>query len=104
MEFTLDYSKMVLLDAEDLAEAGIKGAYDSLAPQLSRYVSPPTEVQQVIDNDARSYVVRCGGTEYVIYSPGLPDHEGQSWGRATQAFFKIVNDQLGKSEYRFYAI
>jgi hypothetical protein len=40
----------------------------------------------------------------VIYSPALPNEEGQSWGRATHAFFKIINDQLAKSEYRLYAI
>ena len=28
----------------------------------------------------------------------------KSWGRAAYAFFKIVNDQLTKSEYRLYAI
>ena len=28
----------------------------------------------------------------------------KAWGRAAYAFFKIINDQLTKSEYRFYAI
>jgi hypothetical protein len=40
----------------------------------------------------------------VIYSPELPEGEGQSWGRATHALFAIVNNQLAKSEYGFYAI
>jgi hypothetical protein len=40
----------------------------------------------------------------MIYSRALPDDEGQPWGRAAYAFFKIINDQLRKSEYRFYAI
>ena len=31
MSFTLNYDNMLFLDAEDLAEAGIKKAYDSLA-------------------------------------------------------------------------
>jgi hypothetical protein len=43
-------------------------------------------------------------TEYLIYSPEVPNDEGQSFGRAAYAFFKIVNDQLTKSEYRLYAI
>ena len=104
MAFTLNYDNMLFLDAEDLAEAGIKKAYDSLARDLARYVSPLAEVQEVVDHHAPSYVVRCGDQEYLIYSPEVPDDEGQSWGRAAHAFFKIVNDQLTKSEYRLYAI
>lgn len=71
---------------------------------LSQYVSEPTQVQEAIDNNKPSYIVRNAGQEYVIYSPVLPNDEGQSWGRATHAFFKIINDQLSKSEYRLYAI
>jgi hypothetical protein len=104
MKSTLDYGKMLFLDAETLAEAGIKEAYQSLVRVLSQYVSEPAQVEEVVDNDAPSYVVKSGDLEYVIYSPALPDEEGQSWGRATYAFFKIVNDQLTKSEYRLYAI
>ena len=104
MKFKLDYDKMVFLDAEDLAEAGIKEAYQSTMRALGQYVSEPTEVQEVVDNKAPSYVVKCAGLEYVIYSPALPEVEGRSWGRAAHAFFKIVNDQLTKSEYRLYAI
>jgi hypothetical protein len=104
MAFTLNYDNMLFLDAEDLAEAGIKKAYDSLTRDLGRYISPPAEVQEVVDNDAPSYVVRCRDQEYLIYSPEVPNDDGQSWGRAAYAFFKIVNDQLTKSEYRLYAI
>jgi len=104
MKFTLDYDKMLFLDAETLAEAGIKETYQSMAPVLGQYVAEPAQVQEVVDNDAPSYVVKCGDLEYVIYSPTLPEEEGQSWGRATHAFFKITNDQLAQSEYRLYAI
>ena len=61
MAFTLNYDNMLFLDAEDLAEAGIKKAYDSLVRDLGRYISPPVEVREVVDNDAPSHVVRCGG-------------------------------------------
>jgi hypothetical protein len=104
MKFMLDYNKMLLLDAEALAEAGIKEACQSIAQVLGQYVSEPAQVQEIIDNDAPSYIVKCGDLDYVIYSPALPNEEGQSWGRATHAFFKIINDQLAKSEYRLYAI
>jgi hypothetical protein len=104
MKFTLDYNMMLLLDAEDLAEAGINERYQFVVRVLRQYVPEPAQVQEVIDNDAPSYTVKCGDREYVIYSPALPNEEGQSWGRATHAFFKIINDQLTKSEYRLYAI
>jgi hypothetical protein len=104
MKFRLDYAKMLVLDAEDLAEAGIKKAYESALPVLRQYVSQPAQVQDVIDNDVPSYLVRCGGQEYVIYSPALPEDEGRLWARPAYVFFKIINDQLAKSEYRLYAI
>lgn len=104
MMFRLDYNKMLGLDAEDLAEGGIRRAYQPVQKILSQYVAEPAQIQEVVDNDDRSYIVRCGGEEYVIYSPALPDDRGQSWGRATHAFFRTVNDQRSKSEYRLYAI
>jgi len=104
MKFTLDYNNMFFLDAEALAEAGINEAYKSVVPVLGQYVPEPAQIQEVVDNDAPSYVVKCGDLEYVIYSPALPNEEGQSWGRAAYALFKIVNDQLTKSPYRLYAI
>ncbi len=104
MDFTLDYEKMVLLDAEDLAEGGIKNAYDDLLSELGRYVSTPAVIQEVNDWEAPRYAVQFGGEEYLICSPELPNDEGQSWGRATYVFFKIVNAQLTQSAYRFYAI
>ncbi len=47
--------------------------------------------------------MRCGTKEFVIFRPEQED-QGNSWGLATFAFFRIVNDQLERSEYRFYAI
>jgi len=100
----LNYDKMIPLDAEDLAECGIKRAYDGLREQLRRYVAWPAPVEEMIDNGVPSYRVRCGGVEYAIYEPGLADDEGQSWARATYALFRFVNDQLEQSDYRLYAI
>ena len=68
------------------------------------YIPQPAEIQEIIDDDAPSYVVKCADLEHVIYSPTLPDDEGQSWGRAAHAFFKIINDQLLESDYKLYAI
>ena len=104
MKFRLDYDKLLFLDAEALAEAGINDAYKSVVPVLAQYVPEPAQIQEIVDHDAPSYAVKCGNLEYAIYSPALPNEEGQSWGRAAFVFFKIVNDQLMKSRYRLYAI
>jgi hypothetical protein len=61
----LNYDELVILDAEALAETGLKSAYDP------------------------------------IYSKNDGD---ESWGRATFAIFDIVNRQLAKTPYRFFAI
>lgn len=101
---TLDYDRMVLLDAEDLAEAGIKGAYEELKPILRTYVAEPAELVEITEDSQPSYSVSCSGVTYDIYSPALPDSEGESWARATYAFFTIINHQLKESVVKFYAI
>src|SRR5439155_11852914 len=103
MSDTLDYDRLILLDAEDLAEAGIRQAYESLLPELRKYVQGPAEVEEVIDNDAGSYAVKSGTKGFGIYAPELRDERGESLGRATVAFFNIVNDQLANSQCRVYA-
>ena len=102
--FTLDYDQMVILDAEELAEEGIAAAYARLLPKLRKYVRQPARIEDVVDDDTAAYSVRCGGREYPIYGPGLPDENGEAWDRATIAFFAFVNDQLASTPYRFYAI
>jgi hypothetical protein len=97
----LNYDEWIPLDAEALAEAGVKAAYEELLPRLQQYVPAPAAVTERIDNDAPSYAVSCLGTEYPIYAVGDQD---ESWGRATFAFFDIVNRQLAKTPYRFFAI
>ena len=104
VEFQLNYDDLIYLDAEDLAEAGVKDAYDSLLPLLQQYVDQPAPIVELLDNEAPSYAVTCGNEIYPIYSPDLEDSEGRSWGRATYALFAIVNAQLTESKHRFYAI
>jgi hypothetical protein len=103
MNFELDYSEMVFLDAEDLAEGGILSAYVKLLPTLRGYVMEPDEITEMMDDDAPSYSVRHRDVEYLIYGHDMTDSD-YSWGNATFAFFSIVNAQLGGSAYRFYAI
>ena len=100
MSGTLDYDKMVLLDAENLAEAGILEAYESMLPELQKYVPEPAQIEELTDSDVGRYAVKCGTREFIIYARDLDDKGGESWGRATVAFFTIINDQLADSQYR----
>jgi hypothetical protein len=93
-----------MIDAESLAEKGVGKAYQSMLPKLRQYVSQPMDIQEIIDDAAPRYVVKHGIQTYIIYSPELNDKDGQSWARATYAFFKIINDQMASSDHRFYAI
>ncbi|KQW04638.1 hypothetical protein ASE08_12595 [Rhizobacter sp. Root16D2] len=101
---TLDYEQMILLDAENLAEAGIGQAYETILPGLARLVSNPAQLEEHADGDTGRYAIKALGTEYLIYAPELDDSEGRSWGRATWALFSIVNSQLENSSVRLYAI
>jgi len=100
----LDYDQMIVLDAEDLAEAGVRDAYEKIKPTLSQYIGSPTDIVERIDNETPSYRVSAAGQTYDIYSPEIHQDTGESWGRATVALFDIVNNQLGNSTVKFYAI
>jgi hypothetical protein len=105
MSFSLNYDELIQLDAEDLAETGVAEAYELLLPKLRKYVQQPASIEEAIDNDTPRYSVKCRAKEFAIYGPELrEDNASNSWGRATHAFFAIINDQLTNSEYRFYAI
>ncbi len=101
---TLNYDKMIILDAEALSETGIKDAYENIKPILEHHVVKPAEVIDEIHNELPSYRVSCSGITYDIYSPTLPNSHGEAWGRATYALFSIINSQLKDSSVKFYAI
>ncbi len=100
----LDYDKMILLDAEDLAEQGIAEAYEELLSQLRKYIQNPASLEEVLDTDVPTYLVRCNGKEHLIYSGSQPSTEDESWGRATYFLFLIINEQFLATNVRFYAI
>jgi hypothetical protein len=105
MAFTLNYDDAIPLDAEALAEGGIAETYERLLPELRKFVKNPAEtIEEDLDNDSPSYTVRCEGSQFVIYAPGIDGGEGNSWGRATVALFAIVYEQLKSSSHRLYAI
>jgi hypothetical protein len=99
--FELDYDDWIPLDAEALAETGIKAAYQVLLPVLKKHIGSPAPITELIDSDAPSYSVVCQEVSYHIYGPG--DHEA-SWGKAAFALFDIVNRQLANTRYRLFAI
>lgn len=100
--FKLDYDAVVHLDAEDLAEQGIRDAYAKLQGELRRYGVKPEPVVEELDRAEGRYVVRCGAEVFVVYDDDVPVDD--SWGRATYTLFTIVNHQLSPSPYRFYAV
>jgi hypothetical protein len=101
MAEALDYDDWIHLDAEALAEGGLREAYDQLLPRLREHVASPAEVTERRDDDAPSYAVSCLGIEYPIYGDGDQD---ASWARATFALFDLVNRQLAGTPVRFFAI
>ena len=103
-ESPLDYDAMHILDAEDLAEQGIKSAYDDLLPALRTFVECPAEVVESVDEEKPSYSISVNGIEHLVYSADHPGSEEESWGRATYILFALVNQQLTESDVSFYAI
>ena len=98
----LDYDQLILLDAENLAEGGVKEGYAKVFSALQKHVKTPAVVTEAADHDRPKYSVFSSGIRYEIYGPGVA--EGHSWGNATFALFSIVNRQLSGSTHRFYAI
>jgi len=98
----LDDEHLILLNAEALAETGIKEAYEGLQATLKQYVAAPLPVEEQIDSVNGRYTVTAGGIRYLIFSDTTP--EADSWGDATYALISIVNQQLAHSTYRFYAV
>jgi hypothetical protein len=93
--------RFVPLDAEDLAEGGIKERYEELLPELRKYVSDQVEIEEELGEYSEFYIVRANGREYRIYDD--PDDQ-RSWGHATFAFFEIVNENLAGASMNFYAL
>lgn len=90
------------LDAENLAEQGIKEAYDGeVLPHLRAYVENPIDIEEIVDADSPEYSVVTRDQRYCIYNGQINEYD--SWGYATYALFDIVNRQLASSDYRFYA-
>ena len=64
MKFTLDHDKLIFLDAEALAEGGIRSACKSILPLLRQFVAEPAEVVESADPSAPYYLVKCRDVDY----------------------------------------
>lgn len=99
----LDYEAAFILDAEDLAERGIKDTYDDLKPFLHKYVTDAQEVIEHFDVSSGRYWVQADDQTFEIFESASSDI-GTAWGSPTVALFSIVNNQLVNEDIRFYAL
>ena len=99
----IDYDLAIALDAEDLAEQGLRLLYtEDVAPALAERGVTPASLQEDIDTTTGRYVVEANGVRYQIAGPTID--EADSWGNATFALFDIVNRQLVEMDFTFYAL
>lgn len=100
----IDHENLELLDAEDLAEMGLKRAYDEILRKHSSRFKDPLPMEELIDEASGSYSVVCGGKTYRISGGGDETWEKGSWGRASFVLFSVLNSQLANSGVKFYAL
>lgn len=99
---SLDYDKMIVLDAEELAEGGVGQRYAEIRTVLMRSGISLEPISEALDPARGTYAVTFGADRYPIYDGS--GNGDEAWGLATFALFDIVNRQLSKTQYRFYAI
>jgi hypothetical protein len=103
----IDYDKVILLDAESLAEMGIAEAYTELIAEAGDLGVDWLPIEEDWDgkeegyDGGSNYRVTLGGRTDFVY--GNPPSENP-WGMATTTFFDIVNRQLVGRPFKFYAI
>jgi hypothetical protein len=99
----IDYDVAISLDAESLAEQGVRSSYkEDVAPALVAFGIAPAPVREEIDAENGRYSVEAQGVRYEITGPSI--QEADSWGNATFAMFDIVNRQLEHTDIRFFAL
>lgn len=102
--FEVDYSNLILLDAESLSEQGILVAYESIKPLLAKYTEKIEHIEEMVDNDLPNYKVKFRGEVHEVYGPHTNHKKGESWGNATYVLFHIINSQLKNSDTKLYAV
>jgi hypothetical protein len=100
--FDIDFEQLFPLDAEALAEEGIAEAYAELEPCLISLGIEPEAILEVKDQDAAYYDIEHRGVRYRVFDSKLSEYE--SWDRATEVLFHIVNLQLEGAAKKLYAM
>jgi hypothetical protein len=100
----IDYDEVFHLDAENLAEYGMKQSYDLLIPKLQTLGVKPKPMTEIFSQDDGRYNLYVGGKTYKVWNGEALTKNEFPWPLATAIFFETINDQLSKSEYKFYAI
>ncbi len=98
----IDYDAAIPLDAENLAEGGVGGAYARLAGHMRELGVEPDSIEE--EDDGERYVERALGREYVVHDEASDDPDAEPWGMGTFAPFDAVNRQLAGGTHLLYAV
>ncbi|MEA3264809.1 MAG: hypothetical protein U9R07_15145 [Pseudomonadota bacterium] len=103
----IDYDASIHLDAESLAEMGMKDAYEELQRQSGDIGVEWAPMREKWDGQnagydgGPNYRVEVNGKVYPVFgSPPAKD----AWAGAAATFFQVVNSQLSGRNFKFYAI
>ena len=102
-QYEIDYDQAYHLDAESLAEMGIREAYEKVLIKLSTLVETPLNIEEIRNEDNTKYIIKFNNKEHLIYDESTNSNKN-SWGNATYVFFEIINSQLVDKEIKFYAV
>ena len=102
-KYEIDYDKIIMLDAEYLAEMGIKNAYEKIKPELYKYLKKVDNIEEIKNSDNTKYSIKYRDKFFPIYDETNKKLDN-SWALATFALFEIINDQLKITEYKFFAL
>lgn len=98
--------KMIPLDAEDLAEMGIKSNVIKMTKEHPKLLPEVIDVKENIGEQSSTYEVVYKDVVYKIFDANSHSASkvSDSWTAATAAFFKIINMNIKNKNVKFYAI
>lgn len=89
------------LDAEELAELGIKKLYLEFCAEFPDLLPNPEEIIEITNEE--SYYISYKKSRYMVFDPVINGKSWNSWEAAASIFFLIINDQL-PSDLKLYAL
>jgi hypothetical protein len=103
----IDYEMAIPLDAESLAETGMKEAYEELQRQSGDIGVKWAPMRELWDGQdegydgGENYRLEVSGKIYPVFG-SAPTND--PWSVATATFFDVVNSQLSESPFKFYGV